>query len=628
MLVALAAGACAGSAARQDSDQVPTFTRDVAPILFEHCVTCHRPGQGAPFALLEYEQARRRVDRIVQATGSRRMPPWLPEPHDPPFVGERGLTPDQVETIRRWAEAGALEGDPSELPEAPTFAEGWTLGTPDLVLSPPTPYTLPPGDEDVFRNLVIPLALDATRFVRAVEFRPEGAPVHHAIVHVDRTSGSRRRDGADGQPGFDGMGGGEAQDPAGHFVGWAPGRGPIETPEGMPWALEPGMDLVIETHLIPGDEPRPVQPTIALFFSETPPEQVPLYVVMGSRSIEIPAGARDYAVEDAYKLPVEVEVLSLYPHAHYLGKEMRVQATLPDGTARDLLHITQWSFDWQQDYRYVTPVRLPAGTTISMRYTYDNSEANSDNPHHPPRLVTAGQRSTDEMGNLGLQLLPRSQTDRLQIVADFDTRATLANVAGGEMLVRNNPNNAHNRAFLGGSYVAVGRIADAMPHLEAALRLDPRSATAQNEMAGALLAQGRPAEAVEHYRQAAQLEPGNERLQFNYGKVLAAIGQLDAAERQLASALRVAPEYADAHNELGVLLFSQGRLPEALVHLRRAVELAPDSVYARSNLGGALAQAGQFEEALAHVRRALELDPNYEPARENLIRLERRLAPR
>ena len=184
----------------------PTFNKDVAPILYEHCAPCHRPGQGAPFVLLDYQDVKARADKIARATRVREMPPWLPDPIEPGFVGERRLRPDQIDTIQRWFASGAAEGAPADLPRRPSWTEGWQSGQPDLVLTPAKAYILQPQQDDVYRNLVIPVALPEDRFVRAVEFSPGGAPVHHAVVHLDRTSASRRRDGSDGHPGFEGMG--------------------------------------------------------------------------------------------------------------------------------------------------------------------------------------------------------------------------------------------------------------------------------------------------------------------------------------------------------------------------------------------------------------------------------------
>ncbi|MGH7187219.1 MAG: tetratricopeptide repeat protein, partial [Pseudomonadota bacterium] len=322
-----------------------------------------------PFTLTTYQDAKLHAARIAAATESRRMPPWMPDPGEPRLVGERSLPADAIDTIQRWAKAGTPEGDPRDLPPAPVWPAGWELGQPDLVTTVPRPYRLAPGEHDVYRNLVLRLSLPAARFVRAVEFRPGDAPIHHAVIRIDRTRSSRARDGADGQPGFDGMVAYEVQDPDGHFLGWAPGRGPITAPERTPWILDRDSDLIVELHLMPGESPREVQPSVGLFFTETAPADHPVMIVMGSKAIDIPAGAPDYTIDDRYTLPVDVEVLSVYPHAHYLGREMDARAIAPDGAARPLIHIRQWSFNWQQDYRFVTPIALGQGTTIVMRYS-------------------------------------------------------------------------------------------------------------------------------------------------------------------------------------------------------------------------------------------------------------------
>ena len=625
VLLTTTLGGCRGSSPAPGTGprEAPTFTKDVAPIVFEHCSPCHRPGQAAPFTLLSYADAKSRADEMADATLTRLMPPWLPAPGGPAFDGERRLRDFQIDTIQRWVKAGAVEGNPADQPEAPAWTEGWVLGKPDVVVGVRRPYVLPAGKEDVYRNLVLSLSIPSTRFIRAVEFLPGDAPVHHAVVHLDRTSGSRRRDGADGQPGFDGMGGPGSQDPDGHFVGWAPGRGPILAPPTMPWRLEPGTDLVLELHLLPGNTPVAVHPTVALFFAGQPPVAVPAMLKMGSQAIDIPAGTRDYAITDRYVLPADADVLSLYPHAHFLGREMLVHATLPNGTEQRLLHIPRWSFHWQQDYRYVQPVSLPRGTTVTMRFTYDNSAGNTENPHRPPVRVMTGQRSTDEMGNLLLQLVPRSAADRAVLAASFARHEALANVAGAEMFVRHAPNDAHNQRLLGSSYADVGRNAEAIAHLEQALRLNPRLAEAHNDLGGVLLAERRTTEALAHFQQAVALAPRDEHLHFNLGKVLDAVGRRGDAEREFRRAIALNGEFAEAHDGLGVVLFATNRVAEAIVHFTRAAELSPDSPDIQNDLGGALAQAGRFDEALKHVRRALALRPDFPAARENLARLER-----
>jgi tetratricopeptide (TPR) repeat protein len=481
---------------------------------------------------------------------------------------------------------------------------------------------VPPGSEDVYRNLVFRTPFTSPVFVRAIEFKTAGAPVHHAVIRVDRTSGSRRHDAHDEAPGFDGMAWHTVQDPDGQFLGWAPGRGPIASPAGMAWRLDPGTDLVVEMHVIPGKDPIPLQPEIGVFVTTTPPSHRPITVRMGSKSIDIPAGKRDYVVTDTYELPVAAKLLSVYPHAHYLAAEMRVTAALPGGSTKTLLHIHDWSFHWQQDYRYVEPIALPPGTRLTMQYTYDNSEANPDNPSMPPVRVRAGPKSTDEMAELGLQLLPASDEDAARIERDFAEREQRANIALAESRVREEPDVAEYRALLGGSYVEAGRDADAIPHLEAAIRLGDRSAAVHSYLGIALLAQGRAAEALAPLKRAAALDPRDERLPFNLGNALARLGRQAEAEAAHTRALRINPDFADAHVNLAVLLVARGRAAQALPHYAKAVALVPDSAVIHSNYGGALAAAGRYDEAMRHTLRALELEPGYPPAVANLRRLQ------
>jgi Flp pilus assembly protein TadD len=623
-LAALAAvAACSGAAHDENGRRTrPTFTGDIAPILRQHCDTCHRAGQAAPFPLTTYQEVRPRVAAIAKAVESRRMPPWLPEHGKPAFVGERRLSDEQIGMIREWIGNGAPEGDPTRLPPAASETE-WELGNPDLVVRVPRPYVLAADGHDVYRNVVLQLPITTRRFVRALEFRPGTAQVHHAVIRIDRMQVSRARDGSDGQPGFDGMAAYEVQDPDGHFLGWAPGRGPIVAPSELPWVLDPETDLVIELHLMPAAVPVAVQPSVGLYFTDKPPTRTPVVIVMGSKAIDIPPGLAEYTIEDRFQLPVDVEVLSVYPHAHYLGRTMEVRAVTPEGTTIQLLRIARWSFNWQQDYRLVTPVSLPSGSTLAMRFTYNNSDDNPANPHRPPQRVTWGPQSHDEMGNLGIQLLTRTPEASTQLTRAFAQHAAEIDVAGAEVLVKVDPGNASHAAFLGTSYIRVGRLAEAIAPLERALRLEPRSATNENHLAGALLGLGRTSEALTHFRKASALSPRDAHLHFNLAKVLAMSGRAREAFDEYQRALALDPAMPEAHQEVGVLLFSAGRLDDAITHLTRAVELAPTSASAHADLGGALAQAGRREAALQHLRRALELDPSDATARENLSRLER-----
>jgi tetratricopeptide (TPR) repeat protein len=312
----------------------------------------------------------------------------------------------------------------------------------------------------------------------------------------------------------------------------------------------------------------------------------------------------------------------VYPHAHYLARDMVVTAAMPDGVVKTLIHIKAWSMHWQQDYRFVTPIPLPRGTKVTMRYTYDNSADNEDNPNDPPARVQLGARSVDEMAELGLLLLPRSAADAALIANSFADRAALADVEWGEMRVREAPDVADRQAYLGSALVEIGRFADAIPHLEAALRLDDRSASAHGDLGTALMQQGRLAEALTHLGRAATLAPRDETMQFNFGNALAQAHRVAEAGAAYERALAINPDFLDAHVNLGALLMSIGKVQDALGHFQRAVDLKPDSAVLHSNLSSALAAVGRFPEAIQHVRRALEINPGYAPALENLRRFQ------
>ncbi len=378
---------------------------------------------------------------------------------------------------------------------------------------------------------------------------------------------------------------------------------------------------MLELHLIPGAQAVAVQPTIGLFLSDTPPARTPLTVKMGSRLIDIPAGASAHVVEDSYELPVDLELLSVYPHAHYLAKDMLVTATLPGAQPRTLLHIKQWHFHWQQDYRYVTPIRLPRGTRLVMRYTYDNSAANHANPRPTPVRVRVGPQSTDEMAELGLQVLAGSPADAHLVAQSFVDRHMLENIEIGLVRVRDEPTDAGAHAFLGGAYVEVGRFEDAIPPLTTAIRLDPKAHDALSDLATALMSLDRLPEALANIRRAAVIAPRNEQVQFNLGNILAKSGREREAAAAYERAIAINPGVPDAHVNLGSLQLSQGRVREALGHFEAAVALMPNSAVLRSNLASALGAAGRYQEALEQVRRALALIPGYGPAQETLRRL-------
>ncbi len=196
-------------------------------------------------------------------------------------------------------------------------------------------------------------------------------------------------------------------DPDSHLLFWKPGTIPYVEPEGMALRLDKGTDLILNTHLQPSGKPEVIQPSIGLYFTPHAATKVPMLLQLeNDLKLDIPAGQKDFPVTDEFTLPVDVDLLAIYPHAHYLGKDIQAFATLPDGTKKTLIHIPHWNLNWQAVYRYAEPVRLPKGTTVSLRYVYDNSEENPLNPNHPPARVVGGNRSSDEMCHLWLQVLP------------------------------------------------------------------------------------------------------------------------------------------------------------------------------------------------------------------------------
>lgn len=336
------------------------------------------------------------------------MPPWKSEPEYGEFIGQRPLSAAEIATFQRWVSEGALQGDIRDLPPLPARTDGWQLGTPDLVLTPEQTYTLPPEGADRFRVFVLPIPVTLARYVRGVEFRPhDPRVVHHANILLDRTSSSRERNEQDPTLGESGLLAATAEYPSGHLLGWTPGQPDPLLPKGLAWPLVPDTDLVVQLHLVPNGTSQPVQFSVGLYFTSDPPQRTPVILGLGRRDIEIPAGQCDYTITDSYVMPVDADVLALKPHAHYRAREIKGSAMLPDGSTKHLIYIRDWDFHWQHVYRYVTPIALPRGTTLTMRYTYDNSPDNRRNPELPPRHVEWGPRSSDEMGDLWVQVLTR-----------------------------------------------------------------------------------------------------------------------------------------------------------------------------------------------------------------------------
>ncbi len=572
---------------RMPAAQQTTFNRDIAPILFRYCTPCHRPGEAGPFPLVTYADAKARARQIAAVVSKRFMPPWLPKPQELRFADELRLSDEQIALIQRWAEQGAVEGAPADLPHVPQFVPGWQLGRPDEIIEAEKPYTLPASGSDIYWNFIFRTPVDRTRWLTAIEIRPgDKRVIHHANILVDRNQSARRLE-AEPRAGFPGMElkiESETFDPDSHFLFWKPGTVPRPEPKGIPLRLDKDTDLVLNMHLQPSGKPEKVQPNLGLYFTEQPARLFPLLLQLeNDRQLDIPPGEKRFLVTDEITLPIAVDLLAIYPHAHYLGKDLQALATLPDGSTRTLIHIPQWDLNWQAVYRYANPVSLPKGTTISMRYIYDNSSDNPANPNDPPRRVVAGNRSSDEMAHLWLQVLPRGRYD-----ATFDPRMLLQETIARHNLEKN-PDDFEAHYNLAAMLQARGAQADAIQNFEFAVRLRPQDATANNALGASLLAAGRIGEAIPY----------------------------------LHAALRVQPDNFDAHYNLANALVSQDKFLEAIEHYRATIRLHPDDANAEANLGGALAQTGKLAEAKLHFQRALRIDPNHKLARENLEQINR-----
>jgi hypothetical protein len=402
------------------ADQV-TFSETIAPIIYSNCTTCHRPGEAAPFSLISYLDVKKRGALIADVTQSRYMPPWHAAHGYGDFAGERRLTDAQIAAIGEWVKQGMPEGDPKKTPPPPQFTEGWHLGQPDLILEMPEAYELPASGPDIYRNFVIHTNLTEDKWVRAVEFRPSTRRVVHHVLYAHVPGGSMDLvNGRDGRPGFTGMsaigvagvrGGG-----GGSLGGWAVGGTPDFYPEDLALPLPKNSDIVLQMHFHPTGKPEKERSTIGLYFAKKPPErllqvvQAPALFGIGA-GIRIPAGEKNYVVQDSVTLPVDVRAVSVSAHAHYLAKEMKATATLPDGTVKPLLWIQDWDFAWQDRYDYKSPVFLPRGTRIDVRISYDNSADNPRNPSNPPKPVAWGEQSIDEMGSMSVVVVAENKAD-------------------------------------------------------------------------------------------------------------------------------------------------------------------------------------------------------------------------
>jgi Flp pilus assembly protein TadD/mono/diheme cytochrome c family protein len=653
-----------------------TFNRQIAPILYNHCSSCHHPGGSGPFSLLSYADAKRWGTAMQTVTQSRYMPPWLPEPGFGNFADSRRVSDEDLALIKTWVEAGMPEGESTETPKPPVFSKDWQLGTPDLILKVESPMQVPASGTDLFRNFILPVPIGQTKYIRAMEIKP-GAPrvVHHANVLIDRTASLRHQHPDDWRQGVPGMeltvDSGESFDPDSHFLFWKPDSPALIEPSGMPWRLDPGNDLILNMHLKPTGKPETVQATVGLYFADKPATEHPMLLQLEhDNALDIPAGDPAFVIEDHLKLPIAVDVLGVYPHAHYLGKKMEAFAILPNGERKWLILIRDWDIDRQSVYRFQSPVFLPKNSVLTMRYTYDNSKANIRNPNSPPIRVKAGNRSVDEMGHLWLQVLPHApdadHDPRLllerawmenSLRKDPDDHTALYNLASVDMIdrdytsaealyrraLKSEPDDVRTLTALGtaldgegnwqqakGEYQKVlvidsenfdarfdlaqlefkhGSYADAEQEYRHLLVEDPKDASVHNELGAIFSATSRSADAQHEFEAAIALDPNNFDALYNLAGIEAENNNLPRATELLGQALKQKND-TDAHQLLGNVYAQSEMLADALQQFK-AVELQrPHETIPHRQLAQLYSQMGQLRDAITEQKAALAIEPN------------------
>ena len=465
-------------------------------------------------------------------------------------------------------------------PPVPAFADGWQLGKPDLVVTLSEPYTLGAGGTDVFRIFVVPLPVDKVRYVTRTRI-PSRQRAAFCIAPTSASMGT-----ADIAPT------GTKRIPhlvttvCSHvrrcilmaiFSAGRPDKSHRCCLKASRWRLAPDADLVLKMHMQPSGKPEVVSSSVGLYFGSDPPERTPMMLPLGRQNIDIPAGDKHYTIADSFVLPVDVQVQALEPHAHYRAREIIGTATLPDGTTKTLIRINDWDFRWQHVSRYVTPVCAPKGTTLAMRYTYDNSSDNANNPMQPPDRVSVGTASEDEMGDLWIQVLTRDGRDLDLLNKRFRPKTVAEDVVGSFRF-----------------------------------STEPESVALHDDLEVCTLS--RPAVrrrcAVRSFcetqararRDALQPWPGTH-----------AGGKPGICDPSGRSGIRIRPDDALAHNNLGAILLQVGNADEALTHLREAVRLDPTNAEAQNNLGVACRERGEDAEAIDHFRRAVLASPDWVP---------------
>lgn len=370
----------------------PTFTKDVAPILYNRCTNCHRPEEMAPMSLLTYEEVRPWAKAIQRRVVAREMPPWFADAPHGTFANDSRLPQSEIDTIAAWVTAGAPKGNDKDLPPAPKFTPGWTIGQPDLILSMPQSYAVPADGEVPYLYFSVPTNFTEDKWVQSVEIRPGNRKVvHHVIVSIldgEKAKASPVTQGSTRVSGVNVV--------SDQLAGTTPNRPGLTFPPGTARLVKAGSHFVFQMHYTPNGEAATDQTSIGLVFAKTPPQKSVQTAMAPNSSFVIPAGDPNYEVKSSYVVREDVRLLSFMPHMHFRGKDFKYTATYPDGRAEVLLNVPKYDFNWQLTYTLKEPVALPKGTRIDCVAHFDNSSANKANPD-PKQDVRWGDQTWEEM---------------------------------------------------------------------------------------------------------------------------------------------------------------------------------------------------------------------------------------
>ncbi len=406
-----------GQYANKPSAGAPTFTRDVAPILYKNCTTCHRPGEIAPMSLLTYEDARPWAKSMRDEVSDGTMPPWHADAPHGSFLNDRRLTDDEKNIIVKWANGGAPKGDPKDMPAAPTYADGWTLGKPDAVFEMTDEYKVAAEGTIQYEYFYIPTNFTEPKWVKSIEVRPGNrAVVHHALVYyraapdMQRTpvfkqdpmvakTPEEKAAGVSLSPVRRGL------PPRRILAAYAPGTWYQAAPEGTAFRLEAGGLIELQMHYTTKGEAATDRTRVGFIFAKEPPakELRPGQFINGS--FTLPAGAPDVEVKAEAEFLQDATVYGIFPHTHLRGKKWDYKLVLPDGTSKTILSVPKYDFNWQTYYMFKDPLPVPKGAKIVSTAWYDNSASNKSNPD-PKVDVKWGDQTWEEMQYSGILFTP------------------------------------------------------------------------------------------------------------------------------------------------------------------------------------------------------------------------------